>query len=65
LKADLTRSDAPGWPLLKKLNPSGGIPLTAIYPPGSSEPIQLASIYTADDLVRALEQADRPATAAR
>lgn len=56
LKADLTRSEAPGWALLKKLNPSGGIPLTAIYPPGATEPTQLTSIYTARDLINALSR---------
>src|SRR5439155_16034459 len=59
IKADLTRSDAPGWPLLKSLNPSGGIPLTAIYPAGKDQPIQLASIYTVNDLLKALEEASR------
>ncbi|CAN5591823.1 hypothetical protein BH09PLA1_BH09PLA1_11140 [soil metagenome] len=56
IKADLTRSEAPGWPLLKKLNPSGGIPLTAIYFPDAPEPKQLTSIYTSADLINALER---------
>jgi thiol:disulfide interchange protein len=55
LKADLTTRDAPGWPLLKQLSPSGGIPFTAIWPPGKDQPIELASIYTTDDLLHALE----------
>lgn len=57
IKADLTTSDASGWALLKQLNPSGGIPLTAIYSPGKNEPIQLASIYTIAGLIEALDQA--------
>jgi thiol:disulfide interchange protein len=59
IKADLTRSEASGWPLLKKLNPSGGIPLTAIYSPGSDEPIQLTSIYTTADLIDALKNSNK------
>jgi thiol:disulfide interchange protein len=54
IKADLTRSEASGWPLLKKLNPSGGIPLTAIYPARTDEPTQLTSIYTTADLLEAI-----------
>src|SRR5204863_3881219 len=48
MKVDLTDADAPGGELLRKLNPAGGIPLTAIYPPGNPDaaPIQLSSIYT-------------------
>jgi len=59
LQADLTRGDAPGWDLLMKLNPSGGIPLTAIYAPKLSEPILLPSIYRPTRLVAALDAAAR------
>ncbi len=60
LKADLTTRDAPGWPLLKQLSSSGGIPFTAIWPPGKDQPIELASIYTTDDLLKALGQMAPP-----
>jgi len=55
LKADLTLEDAPGSGLLKSLNPTGGIPLTAIYLPGSNEPVQLDSIYTTETLLSSLQ----------
>jgi thiol:disulfide interchange protein DsbD len=57
MQADLTKTDAPGWDLLTQLNPTGGIPLTAIYAPGASEPIQISSVYTTKTLLEALEQA--------
>ena len=57
LRADLTRDDAPGWQKLRELNPSGGIPLTVIYPPGTDRPLQLASIYTTRNLIDILAQA--------
>lgn len=53
LKADLTRQDAPGWPLLDELG-ARGIPYTAIYAPGRQAPVRLASMYTTDGLVEAL-----------
>ena len=60
LKADVTRDDAPARPLLEKLNPAGSIPLTVIYAPGEREPIELAGIYSKDDLQRAIDSAARP-----
>jgi len=62
-RADLTKGDAPGWEHLRKLNPAGGIPLTAIYPPGAGEPVQLSSIYSTQNLVDALAEASRGAVA--
>jgi thiol:disulfide interchange protein len=59
LKADLTSRAAPGWLLLKSLNPSGGIPLTAVYLPGRDQPRRLESIYTSSTLLDVL---DRDAT---
>src|SRR5207237_4440694 len=44
-KADLTADDAPGQAHLKKLNPAGGIPLTAIYAHGAPAPMPLPSAY--------------------
>lgn len=55
IKADLTKQAAPGWPLLRSLNPVGAIPLTAVYLPGQSQPRILSGIYSSDDLKRALE----------
>jgi thiol:disulfide interchange protein DsbD len=57
LRADLSSEDAAGWALLRQLNASGGIPLTAIYAPGSDVPIQLSSIYQTRHLEAALRQA--------
>lgn len=54
LKVDITRANAPGSDLLRTLNPAGGIPLTAIYPPGATDPIQLTSIYTPGTLLDTL-----------
>jgi thiol:disulfide interchange protein len=58
LKVDLTQSDAPGKALLLSLNPSGGIPLTAIWSAGDSKApaVQLESIYTSNDMLQALKQ---------
>lgn len=60
LKADVTHDDAPARPLLEKLNPAGSIPLTVIYAPGHPQPIELAGIYTKEDLQRAIESAAHP-----
>jgi thiol:disulfide interchange protein DsbD len=57
LKADVTNESAPGRPLLNQLNPVGAIPLTAVYAPGLSEPIQLNGIYRASDLESAISRA--------
>ncbi len=57
IKVDLTDEDAPGKELLLKLNPAGGIPLTAIFAPGRSEPVVLASVYSSSELLHALDQA--------
>ena len=58
LRADLTTEDAPGWDLLRKLNPSGGIPLTALYSPKQDAPALLASIYTKQTLIDTLVRFD-------
>lgn len=55
IKVDLTAEDAPGQDLLLKLNPAGGIPLTAIFVPGQGEPIVLASVYSSEELLKALD----------
>lgn len=54
LRADLTDDSAVGWPLLKTLNRSGGIPLTAVYIPDQDNPVRLESIYTASSLLGVL-----------
>jgi thiol:disulfide interchange protein DsbD len=53
LIADLTNHDAAGWSLLTDLK-SDGIPFTAVYLPGSDQPVGLASIYTTDTLLNVL-----------
>jgi thiol:disulfide interchange protein DsbD len=60
LRADLTDSSAPGWDLLRQLNPSGGIPLTAIYAPNQVDPTLLASIYTKQTLAETLDRVMGP-----
>jgi thiol:disulfide interchange protein DsbD len=65
LRADLTENDAPGWELLRRLNPAGGIPLTAIYPANTVDPIQLSSLYSSQNLMDALEKASRTALVER
>jgi len=57
LRADLSQDNAAGWPKLREITPSGGIPLTVITSPKLKEPIYLSSVYTTDQLLRALRQA--------
>ncbi len=56
-RADLTDQSAPGWSTLRRISPIAAIPLTAIYAPNQSEPIQLTGIYSARELVSALQSA--------
>jgi thiol:disulfide interchange protein DsbD len=65
IKADLTARDAPGWPLLRKLNPTGGIPLTDVYSPGSDDPVQLAGVYTTQSLADVVHTAAAAKSVAR
>jgi len=60
IKVDLTDEDAPGKSLLLKLNPAGGIPLTAIFTPGHDQPLVLASVYTSGELLKALDSVTSP-----
>jgi len=55
LKADVTRGDAAGRPLLDKLDRAGSIPLTVIYPKGNKEPVMLNGIYSVADLQNAID----------
>lgn len=57
MKVDLTEEDAPGNDLLLKLNPGGGIPLTAVFSPRLQQPILLSSIYKSDALLDAIDKA--------
>ena len=54
MKVDLSDSGAPGEDLLLKLNPAGGIPLTAIYLPGRDRPKVLSAVYTTQTLINAI-----------
>lgn len=65
VKVDLTNEGAPGKDLLLKLNPAGGIPLTAIFVPGRAEPIVLASVYSSAELLKVLDDATRQVSASR
>jgi thiol:disulfide interchange protein DsbD len=64
LKADVTAEDAAGWTLLKAINPVAAIPFTAVYGPGTNEPIKLEGIYSADDLRAAIDRAANAAPSA-
>jgi thiol:disulfide interchange protein DsbD len=63
LKADLTAPQAPGSKRLMELEPTGGIPLTAIYAPGYDQPILISSVYTTSTLVQTLDQLGQVKTA--
>jgi thiol:disulfide interchange protein len=54
IKADLSKSTAPGWARLNALGQTG-IPLTAVYLPGKEQPVLLDSLYTSTDLLAALQ----------
>ena len=59
LKADFSE-DNPEAEALLTLNPSGGIPLTAVYFPGRERPEVLASVYTSDTLLGVLKGIPEP-----
>jgi len=54
IRADLTNNDRDKWDVVNRLNPGGGIPLTAIYLPGKTDPVKFTSLYTADNLLKVL-----------
>lgn len=62
VKVDLTEQGAPGSDLLAQLNPSGAIPLTAIYFPGQDEPALITGIYSSETLLAALDDAGKTRT---
>jgi thiol:disulfide interchange protein len=65
MKVDFSTSeDVPGHDLLLKLNPAGGIPLTAIYFPGRNDPVVLASVYSSKELLDAVKSAPGASAAA-
>jgi thiol:disulfide interchange protein DsbD len=57
LRADMTDAPQSSWDVVNRLNPGGGIPLTAIYGPHELEPIKLTSLYTTQNLLDALGRA--------
>ena len=61
MKVDMTEEGAPGTDLLLKLNPAGGIPLTAIFSPKLGQPIVLSSVYQSETLLSAIDRAAPPA----
>jgi thiol:disulfide interchange protein len=54
IKADLSRENPEASAVLDQLDVSGGIPLTAIYPPGANQPIKISGIYSTDTLLKTL-----------
>jgi thiol:disulfide interchange protein DsbD len=54
-KADFSSDNPEAQELLLSLNPSGGIPLTAIYEPGKEKPITIGSVYTSGTLLNILK----------
>ncbi|USN99581.1 MAG: thioredoxin family protein [Phycisphaeraceae bacterium] len=62
LKADLTSTKAPGWDKLRDLGRTG-IPTLAVFGPGLGEP-WVASAYTPEQVVHAIEQARGKAVSA-
>ena len=58
LKADFTHANPTAQALLRQLNPTGGIPLTAIYSPRWDQPLTLDSVYTREALLRAIADAN-------
>ncbi len=63
LKADVTAEDAPGLALLGQLSAVGGIPLTALYPPGQEQPLLLTGIYSKQELRDGVHEAISAAAA--
>jgi thiol:disulfide interchange protein DsbD len=55
IKADVTDQGAPGWALLRELNPVGAIPLTVVYLPKEEGVKQLAGLYSTGDLMGIIE----------
>ncbi|MGH7177347.1 MAG: thioredoxin family protein [Tepidisphaeraceae bacterium] len=62
LRADLTKTDAPGWKLLREISPVGAIPLTAVYLNNQSEPQRLSGIYSSEQLIETLRQVTTSST---
>jgi len=54
IRADLSNDDREKWEVVNRLNPGGGIPVTAIYLPGQTVPVKFTSLYTADHLLGVL-----------
>lgn len=60
LKADFTTDNPEAQKLLLALNPTGGIPLTAIYRPAADHPVLLSSVYTTRTLLDLLDTLPQP-----
>lgn len=61
LRGDVSRRDSPAYALLNQLR-EPGVPVTAVFPPGSSQPIRLYGIFRKADLLDALAKARSPAS---
>jgi thiol:disulfide interchange protein DsbD len=64
LKADFTKANPEAKELLLQLNPTGGIPVTAIYAPAWGKPLVFESVYTSPTLLDALAKAAGESVAA-
>jgi len=56
MAADLTSTKAPGWKKLEELG-SQGIPLLAVFAPGSPDPVWQEGAYSGSQVVAAIEKA--------
>lgn len=56
LKADLTTANPPAQSLLRRLNPAGGIPLTAVYSARVGRPVKLESVYDSATLLAVIDR---------
>jgi len=55
-KADLTAANPPADALLRRLNPAGGIPLTALYGRGLARPVKIESVYDSATLLSVIDR---------
>ena len=61
LRGDVSRRDSPAYALLNQLR-EPGVPVTAVFAPGSPQPIRLYGIFKKADLLDALTKARSPAS---
>ncbi|CAN5848284.1 protein-disulfide reductase DsbD family protein [soil metagenome] len=65
-RVDLTSAgDEQGWGTVRSISGGGGIPLIAIFGPGSAKPTFFQSFFKPSDLVAAIDRAQGPKAALR